>query len=105
MPNRIPAGKSTSLKPGETRRIETDDDTVCIFNVEGEFYAASNICPHAHGPLHQGFVENCRVSCPWHGWSFQLDCPEDDIPRDGLWRYRVIRENDDLFIETPAINA
>ncbi|MFP6598355.1 MAG: Rieske 2Fe-2S domain-containing protein [Candidatus Hydrogenedentota bacterium] len=105
MPIRVPAGKSDDLKSGETRRLEIEGDTVCVLNVEGAFYAISNICPHASAPMDQGFVENCRITCSWHGWSFQLDCPEDDIPRDGLWRYRIHVDDGDLFIETPAINA
>ena len=101
----VRVGKSADLLPGETRRIEIEGDVICVFNVEGKFFASSNICPHANGPLHEGFVENCRVTCPWHGWSFALDCDEDDIPRDGLWRYRVYVEDGVLFVETPAINA
>jgi nitrite reductase (NADH) small subunit len=105
VPTKVHAGKTSDLLPGERRRVEVEDDVICIYNVDGEFYATSNICPHAHGPLHQGFVENKRIACPWHGWSFPLDCDEDDIPRDGLWRYRVHIENGDLYVETPAINA
>lgn len=105
MSERVAAGKSTNLLPGENRRIEVEGDVVVIFNIDGEYYGCSNICPHAHGPMHQGFIENCRIACPWHGWSFQLDCADDDIPRDGLWRYRIHHEDGELFIETPAINA
>jgi nitrite reductase (NADH) small subunit len=100
---RISAGSATDLKPGETRRVEIEDDTVCIYNVEGTLYAVSNICPHAGAALHHGFIENGRVTCPWHSWSFPLSCEE--TLRDGLYRYRLHEEDGRLYIETPAVNA
>lgn len=103
MTEHIDAGDATTLKPGESRRIEIEGDTVCIHNVGGTFHAISNICPHAGAALHFGFIENGRITCPWHGWSFPLDS-ECDL-RDGLYRYRVHEDEDRLYIETPPVNA
>lgn len=103
MSERIDAGIASELKPGESRRIEIEGDTIAIHNVAGEYFAISNICPHAGAALHHGFIEEGRISCPWHGWSFPLDS-ECDL-RDGLYRYRVFEEDDRLYIETPPVNA
>ena len=35
--------------------------------------AFENRCPHAGAPLSEGFVEQGRITCAWHGWSFDLD--------------------------------
>lgn len=43
-----------------------------IFNVDGEFYAIDNRCPHADGPLSEGYIEGEMVSCPWHAWMFSV---------------------------------
>ena len=99
----IAAGNTADLLPGDSIQIETDNDTISVFNVDDTFYATSDICPHAQGPLHQGFIENGRITCPWHGWSFPLHC--DHAEHDGLWRYRVIEKSGKLFIEIPALNA
>lgn len=39
---------------------------VVIAHAEGEFYAFGNVCPHAAGPIGDGFLEGCIVECPWH---------------------------------------
>lgn len=103
MSERVAAGRAADLQPGESRRIEIDDDVVCVHNVDGVLYAISNVCPHAGASLHHGFIEEGRITCPWHGWSFPLSC--EDPPRDGLYRYRVVEEDGALFIETPPVNA
>jgi nitrite reductase/ring-hydroxylating ferredoxin subunit len=33
---------------------------------EGEFHAFGNVCPHAAGPIGEGFLDGCIVECPWH---------------------------------------
>ncbi|HEX4069847.1 MAG TPA: Rieske 2Fe-2S domain-containing protein, partial [Planctomycetaceae bacterium] len=30
------------------------------------------ICPHQGGPLADGLVEGTTVTCPWHGWQFDI---------------------------------
>jgi len=45
---------------------------VAIFDVDGELFAVENACPHQGGPLADGRVERCIVTCPWHGWRFDL---------------------------------
>ena len=43
-----------------------------LFNVDGTFYALDGVCPHQGGPLGSGEVHNCIVTCPWHGWQFDV---------------------------------
>lgn len=75
------------LPDGTRMTSEYGDVIIALFNVSGEIFAISNQCPHAAGPLLEGFVEEGRIICPWHAWSFPLS-PEDP-PNDGLGRYRV----------------
>jgi nitrite reductase (NADH) small subunit len=103
MSERVSAGKVEDISPGIPIKVHTEDDVICVHMVDGEFHAISNICPHAHAPLDQGFIENGRITCPWHGWSFPLSCEYSD--RDGVYRYKVIQEDGELFIEIPAVNA
>ncbi|KQN64618.1 Rieske 2Fe-2S domain-containing protein [Erwinia sp. E602] len=43
-----------------------------IYQVEGEFYAMEDICPHAWALLSQGFVEDGKVECPLHEAVFDI---------------------------------
>lgn len=45
---------------------------IAIFNVQGKYYAISNICKHVGGPLSQGLLEGNVVTCPWHGWKYSV---------------------------------
>ncbi|MEQ1505076.1 MAG: Rieske 2Fe-2S domain-containing protein, partial [Myxococcota bacterium] len=29
--------------------------------------------PHAGGPLGEGQLDGCTLTCPWHGWSYDLE--------------------------------
>lgn len=38
-----------------------------------EVVAIDNVCPHQHFPLlHEGEIDDDCVSCPMHGWRFDL---------------------------------
>ncbi len=53
-----------------------DGKEVALFNVGGEIFALDNTCPHAGGPLGEGSLEATIVTCPWHGWSFDVKTGE-----------------------------
>ena len=38
----------------------------------GEYHAVDNLCLHRGGPLCEGGVKGTIVTCPWHGWQFDL---------------------------------
>ncbi len=48
------------------------DKPIALFNVEGEFYAINAICPHMGGHLSEGALRGAVVTCPWHGWTFDV---------------------------------
>ncbi len=48
------------------------DYDIAVFNVDGEFFAIDDVCPHFAGSLHEGTVAGGIVTCPLHGWSFDL---------------------------------
>lgn len=79
--------------------VRFDGEEVAIFCIDGHYFACSARCPHAGGPLADGFIDGTSVVCPWHGWSFELNCV-GNAPRDGVERYRVSREGDDIYIES-----
>jgi nitrite reductase (NADH) small subunit len=56
---------------GAAQEFLIGDKTVCIANVNGEYCALDNVCPHRGGPLGQGFVDGNKIVCPWHGWEIE----------------------------------
>jgi nitrite reductase (NADH) small subunit/3-phenylpropionate/trans-cinnamate dioxygenase ferredoxin subunit len=64
--------KTTDIDPGRARVVYVQGIEIALFNIEGEFYAVDNLCPHEGGPLVAGTVEGMVLTCPWHRWKFHL---------------------------------
>jgi nitrite reductase/ring-hydroxylating ferredoxin subunit len=45
---------------------------VAVANVEGRLHAFGNVCPHAAGPIGEGFLDGCVVECPWHNGQWDI---------------------------------
>ena len=58
------------LSPGQGKKFESASNRVALFNINGEFYAVDDICPHAGGPLSQATAEGDVLTCSWHGSKF-----------------------------------
>jgi nitrite reductase (NADH) small subunit len=72
MPLFVKMATLDELPPGSAKEVEHDGRVYAIFNVDGALLAIDGICPHQGGPLAEGYVEGTCVTCPWHGWEFDL---------------------------------
>jgi len=64
------------LKPGEVSEVIAGGTAICVANVDGNYHAVSNSCPHADGPLGEGSLQGNKVLCPYHGWAFDVTSGE-----------------------------
>ena len=60
------------LPEGQPSLVETDGTQVVLARVDGHVVACSAECPHQGGPLSEGRLAGTRLTCPWHGWMFDL---------------------------------
>lgn len=60
------------LREGEGKVIEHAGMDVGLFRLGAEVFAVENTCPHQGASLAEGWLEGESVSCPWHGWCFEL---------------------------------
>ena len=67
---------TADVKPGHAIVAEVNGKTLAVFNVDGTFYAIDNTCIHRGGPLGEGDVEGNVVTCPWHGWEYNVTTGE-----------------------------
>lgn len=99
MPNFVKVGNATDLKPGENKVVSVDGEEIALFNVDGEFFAISNMCPHRGGPLGEGFLEGDAVTCPWHGWRFNVKTGISPVmPTVKVQSYKVKVEGNDVSV-------
>jgi 3-phenylpropionate/trans-cinnamate dioxygenase ferredoxin subunit len=63
---------ASELAPGQMGRVQVDGHDILLANVEGNFYALGNRCPHRGGLLSDGSLVGGVVQCPKHGARFDL---------------------------------
>lgn len=68
----ISVARAQDVGDSRSKIVEVEGKQIAIFNLEGKFYAIENVCPHRGGPVGQGDIDDCVVTCPWHGWRFDL---------------------------------
>ena len=94
------AASRQDVPPGECRTVVVDDKAIALCNVEGTFYALDNACLHMHGPLGEGVLKGRVVTCPWHGWQFDVTTGRTTMdPKLTVSRFEVRVEGDDVLIE------
>ena len=52
--------------------MTVQDKSIALFNVGGVLYAIDNTCLHRGGPLGEGELSDTVVTCPWHGWQYDV---------------------------------
>jgi len=53
-------------------RVRIDDKYIALFIVNGSVHAINAICPHAGAFLDMGYLKGPIVTCPLHGWDFDV---------------------------------
>ncbi len=91
------------IAPGELLRVEVAGRLLCLANVEGTIYAVDDDCTHISGPLDQGELDGCVLTCPIHLARFDVRNGKvlRGPARDDLPTYAVRIEGDAILVETP----
>ena len=102
MPGFVKMATLEELPPGTAREVEHDGRIYALFNVNGVVSAIDGICPHQGGPLADGFIEGTCVTCPWHGWQFDVQTGKTPLgARIKQAVYDVKIEGSDILVQTP----
>jgi nitrite reductase (NADH) small subunit len=95
--------KATNIAPGQIREIQLQGTTIAVANVGGQFHAISNTCLHRGGPLGQGSLQGNVVTCPWHGWSFDVTSGRvSGSQTAGVACYPVELRGGDVYVDVSA---
>lgn len=71
-----------------------------LFLVDGEVFAIDGLCPHAGGPVGKGYICGSMVTCPWHGWQFDVKTGQHSMsPNMSIAKYDVTVEDGEIWIE------
>jgi len=70
------------LEAGDVKALYYFDRHLVIWRDEGgDAHVMDAFCPHLGAHLgHGGTVKDCQIVCPFHGWAFDADGRNTDIP-------------------------
>ncbi len=68
----VKAAKKSEIPDDMGKLVEVNGKEIALFKTGGKVYAIHSICPHQGGPLAEGGLDGTIVTCPWHGWSFDV---------------------------------
>ena len=105
------------LPPGGVVLADVGPYGVAVYNVNGEFHALNNRCPHMGAPMCRGRISGMAtenpdgtwgwtregeiVECPWHGWKFAIaDGRSLTKPVQRIRRFVVRVIDDRVVLET-----
>lgn len=88
------------ITPGGPASIyEIDGHSIAVWSLDGKFYAYENVCPHRGGPVGEGDVDGKIVTCPWHGWTYDITTGISLVrPTVRLKPYELKVEGEDLLL-------
>ncbi|CAG7627499.1 Rieske (2Fe-2S) protein [Paenibacillus allorhizosphaerae] len=106
----------SEIPPGAKKIVEAGGRSIGVYNINGQFHALRNVCPHQGAELCKGLVKPLVVShspgsfeyeregeivrCPWHQWEFDIKtgCMIVD-PAMRTKSYEVTVEKFDVSVE------
>jgi nitrite reductase/ring-hydroxylating ferredoxin subunit len=68
----VSVARVEDVPAGTLRKVELDGEEIALAHVDGRFCATQGSCLHLGGPLGEGRLEGSVVTCPWHGWQYDI---------------------------------
>jgi nitrite reductase/ring-hydroxylating ferredoxin subunit len=68
----VTVARADELAPGEVRRVRAGEEQIALARIGDDFYAVQGACLHLQGPLGDGKLEDHVLTCPWHGWQYDV---------------------------------
>ena len=102
----VKVARAADLAPGQGTVVDVAGTPIALFNVDGSFYAVHNTCQHQGGPLAEGSVAGTVISCPWHGWRYELSTGKClTLPDARIARFEVKVDGEAVMINPDPMGA
>ncbi len=90
----IPVASADDLAEAAAMEVVLQGQVLAIFRSGGNLYALDGMCAHQGGPIAEGTVAAGCVTCPWHGWQYELATGIQTINRQPLQQTFEVRERE-----------
>ena len=93
-------GRVNDFQFASSQELVVAGQIVALFrDSQGDFHALDGVCPHQGGPLGEGRLEGCIVTCPWHGWQFDVRDGQHQINKTMRQPgFRVVVEDEYVYV-------
>jgi nitrite reductase (NADH) small subunit len=94
-------GRAEDVPLWEGRSVMVGGRRIAVFRTADGWRALGGVCPHEGGPLADGIVADSCVTCPLHGWRFDLDSGEAVNADARVTSYEVVERRGELWLRLP----
>ena len=96
----VKAARIGEISPGQKKLVQIGDQRILLVNVEDNYYAVDEECPHAYAMLSMGQLYGDEIVCPVHGSAFNVRNGAVLSPpaSESLTSYAVWIQGDDILI-------
>lgn len=97
-------GAAGDLDEGASLRVSVDGNVATVVRIKEGVFAFQEFCPHRYGPLSEGKIDGCEVTCPWHASRFDVRSGKvlAGPAKVDLRTYRVEERDGKLWIHPAA---
>ena len=96
----VKVAKKSEIPSDTGKCVEVKGREIALFKIADKVYAIHHICAHQGGPLAEGGLEEKVVTCPWHGWQYDVTTGECTFnPSVKQETFKVKEEGEDIFVE------
>ena len=90
---------SDELLEGDLTEAVAGEQRLALSRVQGQVYAVDGVCRHAAGPLGEGHLDGFTLTCPIHGWSYDVRSGRSDMDAEATLRtFKIVEEVGSIWL-------
>jgi nitrite reductase/ring-hydroxylating ferredoxin subunit len=101
MPRFVQVATKSQVPENGVMGVQVEGRSLVLVNLNGEFYALDDNCPHEGAPLSDGQIVENEIVCPWHSSHFDVRTGRVtmDPAESGITTYKVRLVGDAVEVE------
>ena len=88
----VKAAGVNEVPQGGKLKVTVEEKTLLLTNVDGEYFAIDNRCPHMGGSLYDGKLAGGTIACPRHKTVFSVKTGE--VVKSGNMAFITLKVQD-----------
>jgi nitrite reductase/ring-hydroxylating ferredoxin subunit len=97
---RVKVCKAEDIEEGKARKVSIMARNIAVFKLDGKLYGLEADCKHMKACVADGKIEGRVVTCPMHGWRYDIptgECLEESWAR--LKTFPAFEENGSIWVD------